>query len=134
MPGRRTDDQLLIGVNWKVSEFDQIRMDPEQHYAKVLAECAPEFNQRVRQGKRVDEFVCGFGHNCFRKPYGPGWALVGDAGASYEFTSAHGITNAFRQAANIAEAIDEGLVRRRPMMDALSEFEHRRNEVEGAFL
>ena len=127
------DDQLLIGANWKVSEFEQVRTDPERHYMKVLAECAPEFSQRARKGKRVDEFVGGYARNCFRKPYGAGWALVGDAGASYEFTSAHGITNAFRQAAQIAEAIDEGLTQRRPMTDALSEFEQRRNEVEGAF-
>jgi flavin-dependent dehydrogenase len=127
------EGQLLIGANWKVSEFEQVRTDPEGHYMKVLEECAPEFSQRVREGKRVDEFVGGYARNFFRKPYGAGWALVGDAGASYEFTSAHGITNAFRQAAQIAEAIDDGLVQRRPMTDALSEFERRRNEVEGAF-
>jgi flavin-dependent dehydrogenase len=127
------DGQLLIGANWKVSEFEQVRADPEAHYLKVLDECAPEFSQRVRQGKRVDEFVGGYVRNFFRKPYGAGWALVGDAGASYEFTSAHGITNAFRQAAQIAEAIDDGLTEKRPMTDALSEFERKRNEFEGAF-
>ncbi len=127
------DGQLLIGANWKVSEFEQVRTDPEGHYMKILEECAPEFSQRVREGKRVDEFVGGYARNFFRKPYGAGWALVGDAGASYEFTSAHGITNAFRQAAQIAEAIDDGLAQKRPMTDALSEFERRRNEVEGAF-
>jgi len=125
--------QLLIGANWKVSEFEQVRADPERHYLQVLEECAPEFNRRVREGARVDEFVGGYARNVFRKQYGHGWALVGDAGVSYEFTSAHGITNAFRQAAQIAEAIDEGLTQKRSMTDALSEFERRRNDVEGAF-
>jgi flavin-dependent dehydrogenase len=100
---------------------------------KVLDECAPDLSKRVRAGKRVDEFVGGYARNVFRKPYGDGWALVGDAGASYEFTSAHGITNAFRQAAQVAAAVREGLAGTRLMADALSGFEERRNEVEGAF-
>jgi flavin-dependent dehydrogenase len=125
--------QLLIGANWKVTEFEKVREDPEGNYMKVLDECAPDLGNRVRSGKRVDEFVGGYARNVFRRPYGNGWALVGDAGASYEFTSAHGITNAFRQAAQLAEAVSEGLTGRRPMADALADFEKRRNEVEGTF-
>jgi flavin-dependent dehydrogenase len=127
------DGQLLIGANWKVSEFEQVRQDPEGNYMQVLSECAPDLSARVRTGKRVDEFVGGYARNVFRKPYGDGWALVGDAGACYEFTSAHGITNAFRQAAYLAEALGEGLGDQRPMADALSDFEKRRNEVEAVF-
>ena len=55
--------------------------------------------------------------------YGEGWALVGDAGTCYEFTSGHGITNAFRQAAQISEAVAEGLANERSMADALADFE-----------
>jgi flavin-dependent dehydrogenase len=127
------DGRLLVGANWKVSEFEQVREDPEGHYMKVLDECAPDLSNRVRAGKRVDDFVGGYARNFFRKPYGDGWALVGDAGACYEFTSAHGITNAFRQAAHIAEAVSDGLDDRQPMAQALSDFETRRNEIEGAF-
>ena len=127
------DGQVLIGANWRVSEFDTVRQDPEGHYMKVLDECAPDLSARVRAGKRADDFVGGYVRNVFRRPYGDGWALVGDAGAAYEFTSAHGITNAFRQAARIAEAIGEGLNGERPMADALSDFEKRRNEIEKPF-
>jgi flavin-dependent dehydrogenase len=127
------DGQLLIGANWKASEFDEVRKDPEGHYMKVLDECAPDLAARVRAGRRVGNFVGGYTRNVFRRPFGPGWALVGDAGACYEFTSAHGITNAFRQAAWIAEALDEGLAGSRPMVDALSDFEQRRNAVEGPY-
>ena len=127
------DGQLLIGANWKVPEFEEVRKDPEGNYMKVLDQCAPDLGNRVRAGKRMDDFVGGYARNLFRKPYGEGWALVGDAGACYEFTSAHGITNAFRQAAQIAEAVSDGLAGKRLMADALSDFEKRRNEVEGAF-
>ena len=34
----------------------------------------------------------------FRKPYGPGWALVGDAGYNKDFITAQGIQDAFRDA------------------------------------
>jgi len=124
------EGQLLIGANWKASEFDEVRKDPGGHYLKVVDECAPDLGARVRAGRRVDDFVGGYTRNVFRRPHGAGWALVGDAGACYEFTSAHGITNAFRQAARIAEALDEGFSGLRPMADALTDFEKRRNAVE----
>ena len=94
------------------------------------ARAAPDLGNRVRSGTRMDDFVGGYARNFFRKPYGDGWALVGDAGACYEFTSAHGITNAFRQAAQIAEAVSDGLAGKKPMAEALSDFEQRRNAVE----
>ena len=36
--------------------------------------------------------------NFFRKPYGPGWALVGDAGYNKDPITAQGINDAFRDA------------------------------------
>jgi len=33
-----------------------------------------------------------------RKPHGPGWALVGDAGVTMDPSTAEGITNALRDA------------------------------------
>ena len=45
--------------------------------------------------------------NFFRKPYGPGWALVGDAGYNKDPITAQGITDAFRDAELCATALDE---------------------------
>ena len=47
--------------------------------------------------------------NYFRKPYGPGWALVGDAGYNKDFITAQGIIDAFRDAELCATALDESL-------------------------
>ena len=44
--------------------------------------------------------------NYFRKPYGPGWALVGDAGYNRDFITAQGIMDAFRDAELCAAALD----------------------------
>ncbi|MCA0296933.1 MAG: FAD-dependent monooxygenase [Actinobacteria bacterium] len=40
-----------------------------------------------------------------RRPYGPGWALVGDAGSWKDPISAHGLTDALRDAELVADAI-----------------------------
>ena len=67
--------------------------------------------------------------NFFRKPYGPGWALVGDAGYHKDSITAQGITDAFRDAEMVAEAVDAGLSGKRPIEEALAEYEQRRNEA-----
>jgi flavin-dependent dehydrogenase len=46
-----------------------------------------------------------------RRPHGPGWALVGDAGYFKDPLSAHGISDALRDAELLARAIIEGLAR-----------------------
>jgi 2-polyprenyl-6-methoxyphenol hydroxylase-like FAD-dependent oxidoreductase len=70
--------------------------------------------------------------NFYRKPYGPGWALVGDAGYHKDPYLAQGITDALRDAELLAEAIDAGFTGRQPLNEALSEYERRRNEASGA--
>jgi hypothetical protein len=42
----------------------------------------PEFAARVRRAKREERFAGGTVRNFFRTPFGPGWALVGDAGSN----------------------------------------------------
>ncbi len=67
--------------------------------------------------------------NFFRKPYGPGWALVGDAGVHKDPITAQGITDAFRDAEFLANAIDAGFAGRQPLEEALASYEQRRNEA-----
>jgi 2-polyprenyl-6-methoxyphenol hydroxylase-like FAD-dependent oxidoreductase len=59
-----------------------------------------------------------------RKPYGPGWALVGDAGLFRDPATAHGITDAFRDAETLVRAWVEdggaGLARYHEARDATS--------------
>ena len=53
---------------------------------------------RLRGAKREAPFAGAAVPNFFRKPYGPGWALVGDAGYNKDPITAQGITDAFRDA------------------------------------
>jgi flavin-dependent dehydrogenase len=65
----------------------------------------------------------------FRRPIGPGWALVGDAGYHQDPITGMGITNAFRDAALLAEVADEGLAGHRPLDAALAAYHRRRDEA-----
>jgi flavin-dependent dehydrogenase len=67
--------------------------------------------------------------NFFRRPYGPGWALVGDAGYHRDFITGLGITDAFRDTELLTDAIDDGFSGRRPLDDAMAEYEQKRNTI-----
>ena len=87
-----TNDGLtLVVVGWPYAEHAANRHDVEGNYFKTL-ELAPDFAERVRGATRVDRFHGSPVPNFFRKPYGPGWALVGDAGYTKDPITAQGIT------------------------------------------
>ena len=72
----------------------------------VLARVAPELAEHVRTSAS-DSPVRGFpGVAGFQRvPVGPGWALVGDAGYFKDPITAHGITDALRDAELLADAV-----------------------------
>jgi flavin-dependent dehydrogenase len=81
----------------------------ETGYRRVVAECAPELADELA-GKQPSERFRGFpGHpGLMRRSHGPGWALVGDAGYFKDPITAHGITDALRDAELLAHAIVRG--------------------------
>ncbi|HEU5347673.1 MAG TPA: NAD(P)/FAD-dependent oxidoreductase [Ktedonobacterales bacterium] len=119
----------MIGVGWPRSEFSTYRANIEGNYLKTI-EMAPSLARRVRAGKREERFI-GTSDlpNYFRKPYGLGWALVGDAGYHKDPTTAQGISDAFRDAELLVEALDAGFTNRLPLHDALASYEQERNEA-----
>jgi flavin-dependent dehydrogenase len=100
------DDLTLVIAGWPFAEFEANKHDIEGNYLKML-ELAPEFADRVRAATREARYVGTAVPNYFRKPYGPGWALVGDAGYNKDFITGHGIHDAFRDAELCATALDE---------------------------
>lgn len=124
-----TNDGLtMVCVVWPKADFNRVRADIENEYMKALDESAPSLAERVRAGRRAERFY-GSGENpsYFRKAFGPGWALVGDAGYHKDPITAQGITDSFRQAKMLAETIDEWLCGRRTMLESLARFEQERN-------
>lgn len=93
-------------------------------------ELAPEFAERVRRGRREERFygTADVPHY-LRRSYGPGWALVGDAGYHKDPITAQGISDAFHAAELLSEAVDDGLSGRRPLDTALADYRQRRDEA-----
>ena len=85
------------------------RGDVERGFFRVLAACSPDLAHDVRQARiagRLRGFAGGGGF--FRQSHGPGWALVGDAGYFKDPITAHGITDALRDAQLLAQAVLRG--------------------------
>lgn len=124
------DGKVLVAIQWPREEFDAIRRDIPGSFHKALEECTPHLARRVRQGKQEERFA-GTGDlpNFFRKPYGPGWALIGDAGHFKDPILAHGISDAFHDAELLAEEVESGLSGKLPLPEALADYEQRRNET-----
>jgi flavin-dependent dehydrogenase len=123
------DGLFAIFVAWPIEEFGAVKADPERQFLQVL-DLVPHLAGRVRAGKREERFR-GTADlpNFFRRPFGPGWALVGDAGCHKDPFMALGICDAFRDADLLAAAIDEGLSGSRPLESTLAEFEEIRNHA-----
>ena len=60
-------------------------------------------------------------------PFGPGWALVGDAGYLRDFITAQGISDAFRDAELCATALDQVFSGARAYDDAMGEYRSTRD-------
>jgi flavin-dependent dehydrogenase len=124
-----TNDGLtLVVVGWPYAEAAAYKADVEGNFLKTL-ELAPEFAERVRAATRVESFAGGAITNYLRRPYGPGWALVGDAGYNKDAITAQGISDAFRDAELCAAALDDAFAGRRPFEDAMSAY-HRKRDAE----
>jgi flavin-dependent dehydrogenase len=121
------DDLTLVVVGWPFAEFEVNKHDIEGTYLKAF-ERAPAFADRIRAAKREDRFVGTAVPNFFRKPYGPGWALVGDAGYNRDFITAQGISDAFRDAELCANAVDQSFSGARSFEAAMGEYQSTRDQ------
>jgi flavin-dependent dehydrogenase len=129
MGGASTNDGLkIVIVFWPHDEFHAVRTDIARNFRAALA-LAPRLADRLATGERADRFY-GIADLPFyyRKPFGPGWALVGDAGYHKDPITAQGITDAFRDAELLADALDAGLTGHGVLENALAEYERIRNE------
>lgn len=125
------DDLTLVIAGWPYAEFAENKKDIEGNYLKAIGQ-APDFAKRLRDATREAPFAGTAVPNYFRKPYGPGWALVGDAGYNRDFITAQGILDAFRDAELCAAAIDQSLSGARPFDEAMGEYQRVRDADVGA--
>jgi flavin-dependent dehydrogenase len=123
-----TNDNLYaIFVGFPIEEFPQVRADVEGSVLAAL-DLAPGLGPRIRASRRAERV---YGHadmpNFLRKPFGPGWALVGDAGCHKDPFLALGCCDALRDAELLADAAHLGLAGAAPLDQALQAYEQQRN-------
>jgi 2-polyprenyl-6-methoxyphenol hydroxylase-like FAD-dependent oxidoreductase len=127
--GPTNDGQSLVIVYWPAGDFARVRAGVEGEFT-AAAELVPSFAERLRAGEQTERFRGTADLPFFlRRPHGPGWALVGDAGYHKDPITAEGIADAFRDAELLAAAIDDGLAGRRPLDEALAGYEQARDEA-----
>ena len=125
-----TNDGLtLTYLAWPVEEFPAFRADVEGNVLSTL-DLAGDLGERVRAGRRAERFRASPDlPSFFRRPFGPGWALVGDAGLVMDPVTGQGIGDALRDAELLAEAVEAGLGGRRPLAGALADYERARDRA-----
>ncbi|HUF83874.1 MAG TPA: NAD(P)/FAD-dependent oxidoreductase [Acidimicrobiia bacterium] len=98
------DDLTLVLVGCPAAQAPDLKRDVEANYLAAV-DRIPAFADRLRAAERVDRFSVGGVPNFFRKPSGPGWALVGDAGYTKDPVTAQGISDALCGAEQCTAAI-----------------------------
>jgi 2-polyprenyl-6-methoxyphenol hydroxylase-like FAD-dependent oxidoreductase len=122
-----THDGLTMVVGgWPFALFEEKKRDVEASYLGLFAQ-APAFQARLAGARRESKIFGAASPNFFRKPFGRGWALVGDAGYTKDPITAQGISDAFRDAELLASALDDAWSGRRPLEEALADYQSTRD-------
>ncbi|GAB93903.1 NAD(P)/FAD-dependent oxidoreductase [Gordonia rhizosphera] len=96
----------------------------------LLAEADPRLARAISATSPVGTLRADPGRpGWVRASTGPGWALVGDAAYLKDPITAHGITDALRDAELLADAVLDTPVGRRARSDALTDYERIRDRL-----
>jgi len=123
-----TNDGLTMVVGgWQIADHEEKKKNYESNWMNML-ESEPGFGDRVRRARRADKIYGALTPNFFRKPYGPGWALIGDAGYQKDPITAQGIMNAFLDAERCTNALHSAFSGERSYDEAMSDYQRERDE------
>ena len=118
-----TNDGLhAFFVGWPRAEFPVVRQDIGSRFTRALR-VVPELGEQVAAGRQEERFY----GTADLPNFGPGWALVGDAGCHKDPYLALGIADALRDAELLSDAAHEGLSGHLQMDQALAAYEQLRN-------
>ncbi|HEX5439704.1 MAG TPA: hypothetical protein VFW76_02390, partial [Ktedonobacterales bacterium] len=102
-------DEDCLALELQPDEFETFRVNPQavfEEHVRALPGMAARMKHASLEGKL--QGVRGI-ENYLRKPYGPGWALTGDAGYLKDASTGQGIGDALAQAFMLADALDSAL-------------------------
>jgi flavin-dependent dehydrogenase len=106
------------------------RAGGEHAFAALLARAAPGLRDRIASAGQAGRLRGWAGTPGYvRRPWGPGWALVGDAGYYKDPITTHGMTDAMRDAELLADAILASNTSGRPPVAALARYQATRDRL-----
>ena len=112
------DDHLwTLAVSFPQAQFDRVRRNHEAALAAQVADKEGLIDRLAGAEAVAPWRGAGDLQNFFRVPYGPGWALVGDAGYHRDPITGRGIADALRSAELLSAALT-GVWRGRTTYDA----------------
>jgi 2-polyprenyl-6-methoxyphenol hydroxylase-like FAD-dependent oxidoreductase len=118
----------MIYTAYPIGRFKAVRADIEGQFWKTMNQI-PSMTDRLKAGRQAERFYGSADLPAFyRVPFGPGWALAGDAGLTMDPISGQGIGNAFLDAERLAEAVNAGFSGRQPLETALAGYQRERDE------
>jgi 2-polyprenyl-6-methoxyphenol hydroxylase-like FAD-dependent oxidoreductase len=125
-------DEVCAWVGVPSHRFGELRGRPELGFDDVFQELAPDWLARLRAGEQHGPMrgyagIPGY----LRRAWGPGWALVGDAGYFKDPLSTHGMTDALRDAELLTDALVEAAHDGTPAAEAaaLAAYQERRDAL-----
>src|SRR5262249_24456132 len=124
------DDLACVFVAMRPKRYEAQRLGSfDKLFAETLREADPELADAVGRAERVGKFYPFAGRPGFiRQSWGRGWALVGDAACFKDPLTAHGMTDALRDAEMLARAVIAGAD------STLAEYQSERDEFAVEFL
>jgi 2-polyprenyl-6-methoxyphenol hydroxylase-like FAD-dependent oxidoreductase len=109
---------------------DEIDNGVAAAFHRLAAATAPDLAARVGPASRPAFFRLYPGTAGFmRRPWGPGWVLVGDAGYYKDPITAHGMSDALRDSDLVSRAIVDVLGGARSEAAAMSDFHQTRDRL-----
>jgi flavin-dependent dehydrogenase len=126
-------DQTCVFVSTTPERMRTLRRDGAEAAFDGLLDAVPAaLSDAVRAGGASGRLHGWHGApGQVRRSYGPGWALVGDAGYFKDPITTHGITDALRDAELLSAAVVEGLGGASPLV-ALARYEATRDRLSRA--
>lgn len=117
----------IVVVQQRLDRFQTFRQNIERSFMQAWASI-PGAVERLSAGTRLEPFRgTPYQPNFFRKPWGNGWALVGDAGSHKDSVTAQGIGNTFYDAEFLADALLSGLSGHACLDTALDAYHQKRD-------
>ena len=121
-----TDGNLtMVALSLPISEFPSFKKDPLRKLQTHL-ESLPLLAPRLAKAEIATEIYGAGNIPCYQRlPYGPGWALVGDAQQVLDPWSGMGIDHAATHADFLAEALDHWLKEEATWETAMNDYHTR---------